>query len=98
MNTLKTFRYIALAEGISFLILLFIAMPLKYLANMPEPVKLFGMMHGVLFVLFIVFCTIYSFQENKKFTWFFWAVLLSLFGVWSPLAFSSSFFKAAVCF
>ena len=65
MNTLKTFRYIALAEGISFLILLFIAMPLKYLANMPEPVKLFGMMHGVLFVLFIIFKA-YSFYLLKK--------------------------------
>ena len=77
MNTLKTFRYIALAEGISFLILLFIAMPLKYYANMPEPVKIIGMMHGVLFVLFIIFCTLYSIQEKKKLIWFSWAVLLS---------------------
>ena len=77
MNILKTFRYIALAEGISFIILIFIAVPLKYLANIPEPVKLFGMMHGVLFVLFIVFCTLYSIQEKKKLVWFAWAVLLS---------------------
>ena len=77
MNTLKTFRYIALAEGISFIILIFIAVPLNYLANIPEPVKLFGMMHGVLFVLFIIFCMLYSIQEKKKLVWFSWAVLLS---------------------
>jgi len=32
------------AEGISFLVLLFIAMPLKYMANMPEAVKIVGML------------------------------------------------------
>ncbi|MDI1235827.1 MAG: DUF3817 domain-containing protein [bacterium] len=40
-------------EGISFLILLFVAMPLKYMFNMPLAVRLVGGLHGVLFVLFI---------------------------------------------
>ena len=44
-------RRIALIEGWSFLILLGIAMPLKYMAGMPMAVKIVGWAHGVLFVL-----------------------------------------------
>lgn len=55
MNTpLKRFRWIALVEGISFLLLLFIAMPLKYFAGLPLAVKYTGWAHGVLFVAFII--------------------------------------------
>ncbi len=41
-------------EGISYLLLLFIAMPLKYIFNMPEAVKIVGGLHGVLFVAFCI--------------------------------------------
>lgn len=41
---------IGFAEGVSFLILLFVAMPLKYMAGMPTPVRIMGMLHGVLFI------------------------------------------------
>ena len=47
-------RWIGNIEGISYLLLLFIAMPLKYFADMPEAVKFTGMAHGVLFVLFMI--------------------------------------------
>lgn len=40
------------AEGASFLILLFIAMPLKYIMDIQEPVRIVGMLHGVLFVMY----------------------------------------------
>ena len=46
------FLKVGFAEGVSFLILLFIAMPLKYFMAMPMPVKIAGMAHGVLFVAF----------------------------------------------
>jgi integral membrane protein len=46
------FRHTALAEAISYLLLLFIAMPLKYVWGMPMAVKLIGSIHGGLFVLF----------------------------------------------
>ena len=46
-------RITAFLEGLSFLILLGIAMPLKYLAGMPLAVKFAGMTHGVLFILFL---------------------------------------------
>ncbi|PWJ56842.1 integral membrane protein [Dyadobacter jejuensis] len=51
-TSLGRFRIIAFLEGCSFLILLGIAMPLKYLLGKPEAVRMVGMAHGVLFVLF----------------------------------------------
>ncbi|EMR04694.1 DUF3817 domain-containing protein [Cesiribacter andamanensis] len=52
-TALGRFRAIAFAEGVSYLLLLFIAMPLKYWADMPLAVKYTGWLHGLLFVLFI---------------------------------------------
>ncbi len=46
-------RAIALLEGTSFLLLLGVAMPLKYFAGLPLAVKLVGWAHGVLFVGFL---------------------------------------------
>jgi integral membrane protein len=40
-------------EGISFLLLLGIAVPLKHIWHMPEAVRIFGMAHGALFLLFL---------------------------------------------
>jgi integral membrane protein len=54
-TTVSRFRLIALIEGISFLILLLIAMPIKYvdaLGQNPEPVKYVGWVHGILFILY----------------------------------------------
>ena len=53
MSELKKFRIINKIEGYSFLILLFIAMPLKYMAGFPIATKIAGMLHGVLFIAFI---------------------------------------------
>jgi len=52
ITVLKNFRIIALTEGVSYIILLFVAMPLKYILHIPEPVKYFGWLHGVLFVIY----------------------------------------------
>lgn len=49
----KRFYWIGIAEAISFLALLGIAMPLKYLANMPMAVSIVGMAHGVLFLAYL---------------------------------------------
>lgn len=51
---LTLFRKIALLEGWSFLILLFIAMPLKYMAGWPLAVKYVGWAHGALFVGYMI--------------------------------------------
>ena len=49
---LHTFRIIALLEGVSYILLLGIAMPLKYWADMPIAVRIVGSLHGALFVAY----------------------------------------------
>lgn len=53
MSLLKIFRIIAFLEGLSYVLLLFIAVPLKYLNNDPSYVKMLGMPHGLLFMGYI---------------------------------------------
>lgn len=50
MNELRILRLITFFEGISYLLLLFVAMPLKYLFEMPGAVRVTGGVHGFLFV------------------------------------------------
>ena len=58
-------RAIGMIEGISFLLLLFVAMPLKYLAGQPLAVRIVGMAHGI---LFLVFC-LALFQAMVEHRW-----------------------------
>ena len=53
-RALAQLRLVGLLEGISYLVLLGIAMPLKYLAGMPMAVRVAGSLHGALFVLFLI--------------------------------------------
>lgn len=53
-NSVNQFRKIGIIEGYSYLLLLFVAMPLKYFMDYPIAVKVVGMAHGVLFILFCV--------------------------------------------
>lgn len=48
------FRIIALLEGISYILLLFVATPIKYIQGDEQYVRLLGMPHGVLFLAYIV--------------------------------------------
>ncbi|TNE81382.1 MAG: DUF3817 domain-containing protein [Bacteroidetes bacterium] len=68
---LGLFRFIALLEGLSFLILLFIAMPLKYGADMPEAVRMVGMAHGVLFVAYLFLLMVVRSEHN-------WSIALTI--------------------
>lgn len=52
--TLKQFKWVSTLEGLSFILLLGIAMPLKYVWGIPEAVKVIGMAHGILFILYIM--------------------------------------------
>lgn len=63
--SIKSFRLISTLEAISFLVLLGIAMPLKYIWDMPEMVRIIGMAHGVLFVLYVGG----AFYMFKKLNW-----------------------------
>jgi integral membrane protein len=64
MTSLDIFRKVAVAEGLSYILLIFIAMPLKYWADMPLAVKYTGWAHGLLFVLYGM-CLIMAWQERK---------------------------------
>ena len=48
------FRIVSFLEGISYLLLLFIAVPIKYLQGDASYVKILGMPHGVLFMSYVV--------------------------------------------
>ena len=64
---IKILRVISYLEGISYILLLFIAVPIKYYANDPSLVKLLGMPHGLLFVAFVIL----SLVNSKKYNWSF---------------------------
>ena len=51
---LNLFRLTAFLEGLSYILLLFVAVPIKYLNNDPTYVKVLGMPHGLLFIAYIV--------------------------------------------
>lgn len=55
-------RLIGMFEGVSFLLLLGVAMPLKYFAGLPEAVKWAGWLHGILFICycFVIFGALVS--------------------------------------
>ncbi|MCK0143541.1 DUF3817 domain-containing protein [Aliiroseovarius sp. F20344] len=72
------FRKIASVEGWSYLLLLFIAMPLKYWGNMPDLVPIVGMAHGWLFIAYIgslIYASAYGGLSLVRTNW---AILASL--------------------
>ena len=65
-SLLNIFRIVAFLEGLSYILLLFIATPVKYFGDDPQYVKMLGMPHGILFMLYIILAFMLK-QEN---TWF----------------------------
>ena len=61
---MKLFRIIALLEGLSYILLLFVAVPVKYSLGDPTYVKLLGMPHGILFVAYIGFAFYFKQEQN----------------------------------
>lgn len=57
MNAVGALRTLGIVEGLSFVVLLFVAMPLKYVWDYPHAVRVVGMAHGVLFVAFVMALT-----------------------------------------
>jgi integral membrane protein len=51
-RTYHRFELVAAAEGASFVLLLAVAMPLKYLAGIPEPTRVIGLLHGLAFLAY----------------------------------------------
>lgn len=83
----RRFFVLAKMEGISYLLLLFVAMPLKYMAGIPEAVKYTGWAHGVLFVAFCAFLPYLWLETGWKFLRTLRAFALSLipFGTFAKL-------------
>jgi integral membrane protein len=78
MSQIRIFRMIGLAEGSSFLTLLFIAMPMKYFMGMPEVVRVVGSIHGVLFVLYVGLLAMLHFRQRWSFIFSLYALIASV--------------------
>jgi integral membrane protein len=62
-NSIYSLRLLGNIEGISYLLLLGIAMPMKYFFGFPMAVKIVGMAHGV---LFIAYCLLLALQMRAN--------------------------------
>jgi len=74
----KWFLLMGKIEGYSYLLLLFIAMPLKYIFQIPEFVRPVGSLHGALFVAFMILLALMFFKVKLSFKNSILAFLMSL--------------------
>lgn len=63
---INLFKIVSLLEGVSYILLLFIATPIKYLQDNPEYVKMLGMPHGLLFVVYIIMAIMLKYELDWK--------------------------------
>lgn len=75
---LNVFRWIAFLEGVSYILLLFIATPIKYILEEPKFVKLLGMPHGLLFITYIILAFMYKLEVNWTKKTFYVVLLASI--------------------
>ncbi|HEY0299150.1 MAG TPA: DUF3817 domain-containing protein [Arachidicoccus sp.] len=78
-TTIGRLRLLAFLEGISLLILVFVAVPLKYYFENPSFVKSFGPIHGALFLLFIFNALRVGVEQQWKFQETTWKVVVACF-------------------
>jgi len=72
-------RFSALLEGVSLLVLVFIAVPLKHFFDNPSLVQSIGPIHGALFLLFVFTTLRVGIEQNWNFKETTWKVLLACF-------------------
>ncbi|HTJ47944.1 MAG TPA: DUF3817 domain-containing protein [Cyclobacteriaceae bacterium] len=72
-------RLLGILEGLSLLVLIFIAMPVKYMLGNPALVKSIGPVHGVLFIFFVINAITVGVEYKWKFTEVTWKVVLASF-------------------
>lgn len=70
-------RIIGFLEGVSLLVLVFVAVPLKYGADSTELTKFMGPLHGALFLLFVFNTLSVGVEQHWKFSTTTWKVLLA---------------------
>lgn len=73
------FRLLAFLEGVSLIVLVFIGMPLKYMAGNPALVKSIGPLHGLLFLFYVAYTFSIAAENKWIFTKTTWKVLLASF-------------------
>ena len=76
--TIQNLRLVGTLEGISFLLLLFVAMPMKYLLGNPILVKYVGMGHGVLFIAFLAVLFVVCEKQKWSLTMFLMGLIASI--------------------
>jgi integral membrane protein len=81
-KSIKQLKIAAIAEGISYLLLLGVTMPLKYLMDMPEPNLLVGYVHGLLFIWYIALVFTVAF----RYRWPVFSTLIALAASLFPFA------------
>ncbi len=81
-SALTRFRFMAYATGIMLLVLVFVAMPLKYLADEPGLVDLIGPVHGLLYFVYVVIVLDLAFRRR----WSIWRALLVMLAGTVPFA------------
>ena len=79
-NSIRLLRRVGMIEGVSLLVLLFIAMPLKYIWQQPMAVKIIGWIHGALFVLFMIL----AFRVYEQKSWSFKKLILAFVAAFLP--------------
>ncbi|WP_160715137.1 DUF3817 domain-containing protein [Chitinophaga solisilvae] len=78
-TTIGRLRLLALLEGISLLVLVFIAVPAKHFAGNPDWVRAIGPVHGVLFLLFVFNALQAGIEQRWKFSQITWKVIVACF-------------------
>ena len=78
---LQLLRKTGIAEGISFLLLLLIAMPLKYIFDLPLTVKYTGWAHGLLFVLYVA----QAYYVKEVYNWPLKKFIYAFVAAWLPI-------------
>jgi integral membrane protein len=74
----RLFVPVSLAEGVSFLVLLFVAVPLQVFGHHQTPVMVFGMIHGLLFVAYVMIAAYGYLQRKWTGTHLLWVLLMAV--------------------
>jgi integral membrane protein len=74
IDSISIFKIISFLEGVSYILLLFVAVPIKYMADNATFVKALGMPHGILFVLYILMALFI----RSRMKWGLWSTLFVL--------------------
>lgn len=80
MSTIRWFKVLALAETVSYLVLL-AASVIKRTMDMPEPVSVMGLIHGVIFLLYVML----ALQVRERVGWNGWATIMVIVAAAVPL-------------